>query len=205
MATKTTKQKPMSTTNYFIVLLLVTLLVLGVSVLIGKTLVETVITDTKVVIAKNKANTQLKANLEAAPQLVSNYEGLATTKALIANSLPNTADLPGLIALLENMSGAAGVSLKSVSPSQAVGTTTATVAPVTTDVASPQPYNVSLTFDANYPALQSLLNSMEKSARPMRVTAMQLTGTGSNLSVQLELTTYYMDKAKLPFKMEVVK
>jgi hypothetical protein len=204
MATST--KKPMSNTNYGALMLVLTLVVIGVAGLVGKTLAETVVTDTKVVLAKNKANDQLKKNLEVAPRLIDNYNALGESKTLIANALPNTADLPGLIGVLENMSSSVGVTLKSVTPSSSVGTSvdvsvTATDAEATT----PKAYNVSLAFDANYAALQKLLDGIERSARPMRVTAIQLTGSGASLSVQMELSTFFQDKATIPFKMEVVK
>lgn len=216
MATKD-PTKQLSNNNYFIVLLLLTLLVLGGAVLGGKLLVTDIIRDTKVKDAKNTANKQLDKNLTAAPQLVDRYDNLGARKNLIAEALPNTSDLPGLIALMENLSGSSGVSLKSVTPSQTatsgVASTTApaetaSTTPAATSGASkpmPQPYAVSLTFDATYPTLQKLLEAIEQSARPMRVTSVQLTGSGSSLAVTLDLTTYYQDKADLPFNTKVIK
>ncbi len=213
MATKDPTKK-LSNNNYFIVLLLITLLVLGGAALGAKTLIDGIVRDTKVVTAKGKANQQLDQNLTAAPQLVERYQDLGSHKDLIANALPNTSDFPGLIALLENMSGSVGVTMKSVSPAQTASTgvtdTTGaaagadTTAPKTGE-AKPQSYAVSLTFDGTYSALQKLLEAIETSARPMRVTALQLSGSGGSLAVQMELTTYYQDKAGLPFSTETIK
>jgi hypothetical protein len=210
----TTKQ--LSNNNYLIVLLLISLLVLGGTVLVGKGLVNGILRDTKVLTAKNKANEQLIKNLDAAPQLVDRYKALGAKQDLIADALPNTTDLPGLMALLENMSASGGINLKSIAPSlttvatgpaATTGTATATAGTTTGTVTPPAPqaYNVSLAFDGTYASLQKLLEGIEQSARPMRVTAMQLSGTGSSLSVQLETTTFYQDKARLPISTETIK
>ncbi len=221
MATKVIKKADqLSNNNYFIVLLLVSLLVVGGAVLIGKSLVSGIVRDTKVLKAKNIANKQLDQNLVAVPQLIDNYATL-TNKNIIANALPNQGDLPAFMAMMENMGASSGVGLKSIAPSQ-VGTvaiagssgasTNSTAAGGASNEASqsvkpprPQPYAVSMTFDANYPALGRLLTAIEQSARPIRVTSLQISGSGASLSVQMEVTTYYQDKAKLPFSMETVK
>jgi hypothetical protein len=216
----TTKPNQLSNNNYLIVLVLVSLLVLGGTGLGAKTLITGIIRDTKVLTAKGKASTQLTQNLDAAPQLVDRYKALGPKQKLITDALPNTTDLPGLIALLENLSASNGSNLKSVSPSltavsaaapAATGTaaTTTGAAATTTGTGvqppAPQPYNVSLAFDGTYASLLKLLGAMEQSARPMRVTSIQFSGSGGNLSAQLEATTYYQDKATLPVGEETVK
>lgn len=220
MANNTSKKiDQLSNGNYMIVMALITLLVLGGAFLGGKMLLSDIVRDTKVLGAKNLANKQLDENLQNAPRLVNNYENLGSNRVLIENALPNTSDLPGLIALLENMGGSVGIAMKSVSPSLAItaaaptpapspaatpGAATGATAPVS-DVAVPQPYTVSLAFDGSFAALQGLLAAVEKSARPIRITDMQLSGSGTTLAIQMSATTYYQDKAKIPFKTEKIK
>lgn len=215
MATKgMSKVNQLSNNNYFIVLLLVSLLVVGGTVLIGKSLVNGIVRDTTVLKKKNIANDQLTKNVNAAPQLIEKYQTLSS-RNMIADALPNTSDLPAFMAVMENISGSSGVSLKSISPSQAgaVGTTavgadTSGAAAASTNGVTPpkpQPYTVSLTFDANYASLGRLLKSIEQSVRPIRVTGLQISGSGATLSIQMDVTTYYQDKASLPFSTETVK
>lgn len=208
------KADQLSNTNYFIVLILISLLVIGVAGLVGKTLVVGIVRDTKVLVAKNKANHQLDLNLQAAPELVANYEQLGDTQKLIDNSLPNTSDLPGLMALMENMSGSVGLSMKSIGTSQSLAvaaatpvaaTGTAAGATGTVETPAPKTFDFTVAFDGNYPALKKLLDAMEKSARPMQVKSIQLSGSNNSLSIQMEGRTYYQDKATLPFKMETVQ
>jgi Tfp pilus assembly protein PilO len=205
MATKTTSK--LSNNNYFIVLLLITLIVLGATVLGAKALVTGIMRDTEVYKAKALASDNLTKDLLAAPNLVDNYKALGSKQQLIADALPNTTELPGLMAMLENLSASSGTNLKSISPSQSSVASPTTTTPATGTVTppKPQPYNVSLTFDGSYASLKQLLAAIEQSARPMRVTALQLSGAGNNLSVQMEATTYYQDKATLPISMKTVK
>ena len=211
-----TKPNQLSNGNYFIVLLLITLLVLGGTGLGAKTLVTNILRDTKVLTAKTRASDQLTKDLDAAPRLVDNYKLLGAKQQLIADALPNTSDLPGLMALLENLSASTGTNLKSIAPSlTTVATSAASATPAPTAgtasagggaaAPTPQTYNVSLSLDSTYASMLKLLGALEQSARPIRVTSLQLSGSGSSLSAQLEATTYYQDKATLPIGEETVK
>ena len=214
VATKT----QLSNNNYLVVILLVTLLVLGGAGLAVKVLGENAWRGMKILNAKNKAVKQLDTNVANAPQLVQSYQNLGRNSGLISNALPTTSDFPGLIALLENMSGVAGVTLKSVSPSVAsaastVGTGAAAAGTATTTAtsgsgpanAAAQQYSFTIAVDGSYDAIGKLMAGVETSARPMRVTSLQLSGTGKTLSAQIDLTTFYLDKAGLPFTTETVK
>lgn len=211
MATKT----ELSNNNYLVVILLVTLLVVGGVGLAGKILLTTGLRDTKVLLAKNAAVKQLDDNLSNAPQLAQAYQNLGPSSRLLADALPTNSDFPGLIALLENLSGVAGVNLKSVTPSLTTAATTAPGAGTTTGSATQtassggaptaQKYGFSLGVDGSYDAIGKLLAGFEVSARPMRVTNVQFSGTGKALTAQIDATTYYQDKASLPFTTETVK
>ncbi|MDB5179068.1 MAG: hypothetical protein JWN01_1011 [Patescibacteria group bacterium] len=214
MATSTKARQELSNNNYFIVILLITLLVLGVTGVGAKMLIGSIVRDGKVLTAKNKASTQLEKNLVAAPKLVENFKALGTMNALIADSLPTEPDFPGLIAMMENLSAESGITLKSIAPSSgaAVATTVpvaggaAPVAASTRGVApTPQTSSFNAAFDGTFASFQRLIANLEASARPVKVTSLQLSGSGGSLAVQFEGTTYYQDKATVPFRMEAVK
>ncbi len=199
----TTSSKPqLSNNNYIIVLVLISLLVVGGSVLVGNAMLGTLLRDAKVVVAKDKANKQLDKDVTAAPVLVSNYNQLGSRQKLIMDALPTDADFPGLLGYMEGMSGVAGMSLKLIGPS-------ATVAPSTADTsggtAKPQMYSFNMNLEGNYASLVKLLGLIEQSARPMRVTDIQVTGTASSLSAIMDVTTWYQDKATLPITTEEIK
>jgi hypothetical protein len=198
----------LSNNNYLIVLALITLLVVGGAVIGGKMLFSTIVRDTKVVLAKQKANEQLERNVTAAPDLIRHYQDLGGQQALIASALPNDADLPGLIGLMENMTSVAGVTMKSIGPSTNVAVVAAPAASEDGTVVvndKPQTYAFAMSLEGSYAAFQTLLQAMEQSARPMRVNAMQMSGSASSLSIVLDATTYYQDKATLPIRMEEIK
>jgi Tfp pilus assembly protein PilO len=201
------KAEKLSGNNLMIVLLLITFLVVGASVLIVKALVGSIALDVKVVSAKSKADKQLTQDVTAAPMLVDSYSALGAQAQTLSDALPNDSDFPGLIVTLENMSNSVGIKLKSVAPVTAVTVTVPTTTPVASadSTPTPQTYPFSITFDGTYTAVKNLLALVETSARPMRVVGLQLTGSGSNMSGEIDMQTFYQDKGQLPFSTETIK
>lgn len=201
------KTEQLSSNNLIIIVLLITLLVVGVSVLVGKSMVTTIVRDQKVLDKKNAAKEQLTKNIEAAPGLIESYGQLKEKGVVLADALPNNADFPSLIVTLENMARGAGLKLKSVTPSQVAATDEDGGAVAVGNVLAPvaQPYKFGIAFSGGYAGLGKLLGELETSARPMRVLDIQLTGGGSALSGIMNVETYYQDKAELPFSKETVK
>jgi hypothetical protein len=185
-------------------MLLVTLLVLGVSGFAAKTLVASIGVDNKVVGAKAKAEQQLKDDIKVAPNLVSAYDSLGPEGAILDDALPTTADFPALIVLLENIATDAGMKLKSVTPA-AIGATVPSSAGSLAQTPSPQAYAFTINVDGRFDSLMTLLDHLEKSARPMHVTGLHLSGSGSSLSAEVDLNTYYQAKSELPFSKEQIK
>ncbi len=212
-ATKTTvKAENLSNNNLMIVMLLISLLAVGVSVLVGKSLVTTIVRDTTVVKKESAADKQLSSDKDAAPKLVDAYGQLNDKTKLVADALPTEPDFPSLIVTLENMAKTAGVTLKSVTPAQAgassVDASAGATAAASTDTSvapTPQSYKFGISFSGTYASLTKFLTVIETSARPMRVLDMQLAGGGSALSGQFDVETFYQGKAQLPFGKETVK
>jgi hypothetical protein len=205
-----------NTNNLQIIMILVTVLVLGVSVFAVKSLWAEITLDNKVIQAKNDANTALDSDVQAAPKLVSAYNGLGDNNRILADALPSEANFSSLIVTLENISNHSGVQLlrsveavPTVAGSAAVsaGTTGATGSSQVDPTKPPQPisYKYSINFNTNYPALLKMLGDLELSARPMRFTGLQLNGSGQSLSGQLDVETFYQNKAQLPFGTKEVK
>jgi hypothetical protein len=206
------KVDKLSNSNYMIILLLLSLLAVGVAGISSKILISTISLDSKIVSAKDKANKQLDADLSAAPQLVSSYQTLSPGTATILNdALPGTADFPALISMLEAASVPAGITFTSISPANTATAATTVPSAVTSTVgtqtmaAVAQPYAVVGQITGSYPALIKLFANLEKSARPIRVTGVELTGSGTALTGTISLTTYYQDNATLPFSTRTVK
>ncbi len=214
------QDKQLSNNNLIIIMVLVTLLVLGVSALIGKTLIGDISLNAKVIGLKNKAYSQVKQDVTAAPNLVTSFNNLGASANVLADALPNTADFPTLIVEMENIANDAGVKLTTVGPLAGGTAGVGGTAPVTTSngaapttattssnpVATPQPQTYSFTAEVqgSYASLQKVLTDLEASARPMRVTGLQISGSGSSLSALLDVNTYYQSAATLPFGTEAV-
>ena len=194
-----------STNNYFIILALVSLLAIGVAGLISKSLITTIIRDHKVVTAKSTANNMLKGDVTAAPQLVSSFNGLsAGTATILTHALPNTSDFPGLISLMEVAGSQAGVSVTTIAPDTSSSGDSSD--PTSgSDTASAQEFPYTFEVTGTYDTFQKFFANIEHSARPIRITNVELSGTGSALTGTFSATTYYQDKATLPFSTETIK
>jgi hypothetical protein len=112
---------------------------------------------------------------------------------------------------LENVANDSGVTLKSVAPdtSSSAGDTATTSGSSSTGDAtqapSPQNYAFTISVIGTYPSLMRVFSDLEASARPMRVTGLSIAGSGSSLTAQISVTTYFMDKAVLPIGTESIK
>ena len=188
-----------------IVMLLISLLAVGATVLIGKSLVTSIIRDNTVIKKKVAADKQLTSNLQAAPQLVESYGSLGDKAGLVADALPTRVDFPSLIVTLENMTNNSGLKLKSVAPTVADAVEAVGAGGDPSTPPSPKTYKYAINFSGSYDGLTRFLGLVETSARPMRVVDLQITGSGSALTGQMDLETFYQDKAQLPFGTETVK
>jgi hypothetical protein len=70
---------------------------------------------------------------------------------------------------------------------------------------APQTYQLTINFAGTYAGLQKLFGEFQVSARPMRVTGVQLAGTGGSLSGEIDIQTYYQAAAQWPFGTETIK
>lgn len=212
MPSNKTAQAALAGNNLIIVLILVSFLAVGLTALIGKSLVQTIMLDQKILTAKDKADKKLAENLNNAPKLVKSYADLGALTRVVNDSLPVSKDVPSLLVTLENMSAQSGLRVKSVTPlsvltsaPQSSASSTGAVSDDQVGVPLPKSFKVTVMFDGSYASLLKFLANVELSARPMKLANLQLSGSGSALSGQAEIQTYYQDKATLPIVMEGVK
>lgn len=192
-------KKELSNNNYIAAVVVITLLIVVICGLVGKGLISSLILNTKVVAGEYTANKDMDNKLENIPQLIDNYNKLGYKKDLIAQSLPNTPDFPQLVTLMQGVSTASAVKMKSIAP-DASGTTGGAAA---ADSASPYIFSVSIV--GSYPQVVEFFKNLELSSRPMRVQNVQLSGEDSNLTAEVTLQTYYQGKADISDKEEAVK
>ena len=216
MALNKTTDK-LSSNNLFIITLLICLIVVGVTVLASKSLITTIVRDGKVVSKKMTALNSLKNDNKAAPELVKAYDALGPTAIKLNSALPVTTDFPSVISSMENMGKLSGVKVKEVSPSLLVtvdapvtagATAGAGAAGATSSaapVAAPQTFAFAIEISGTYVNTLKFLNTIETSVRPLRVVDVKFSGSGSSLSTQIDVETYYQAKAVLPYGTETVK
>jgi len=171
----------------------------------------------KVVNGKEKALKQLTSNEDAVNSLVSAYKAFASQDPnliggssqstggrngdngrLVLDALPSKYDFPALTTSLEKM--LTGYNIGSITGSDdslAQEQNTATVAPVD------MPFSINVTAD--YTGLQSLLGTFEKSIRPFQITKLSISGTNSDLKIDMAAKTFYQPEKSLKITNEVVK
>jgi len=224
VASKTSK---LSTNNLIALATLVVAIMIVLLVIVGRGFLKDITHNSTVIGKKQKAESQLKQNISALPGLTSAYQNLGSTKDLIASALPTQSDFPGLVATMEAIAGTSGVSLQGVAPQTAAGTaipTAGAAAPTTSPSAAiqsinnstvsasggaadtgPQPYAFTITVKGSYTTIISFLSNLQLSARPIKVTDVQLSGTTPALSGTIIAQTYSYNPAVLQDKTEVVK
>lgn len=190
----------LSTNNYILLAILITIVVVLVSALIGAKLVDQAKLNSKVISKKSQANKQLKENLDILGNLKQQYDNLGSKKQLISAAMPSMPDFPAIVSAMEVVAGTSGVKLKSVTPSIDK-----------TDLAStpagngPQEFLYSVTIEGNYDNVLKFLGNVELTARPSKVISMTQSGSGNLQMVEINLVTYYQAPADLTPKTEEVK
>lgn len=199
-------QAALAGNNLIIALAVISFIVIGVTVFADKALISSIMLDQKILTAKQTADTKLSENLTNAPQLVQAYNSLGSLTRIVSDALPNTKDMPSVLVTLENMGGQSGLKIRSVAPTSFGGEGAAPESGSGgVGVPDPQSFRVAVTFDGSYPALLKFMKAVELSVRPMKVVDLQLNGSGSALTGQIVLQTYYQEQATLPIVMETVK
>jgi hypothetical protein len=218
-APKVTK-KELSANNYLALVAVISVIVLIITGFIGNSLIGKIITDTKLIAGKQTAVKDLDTKLDRAPKLIEAYNQLGSRQTLIMNALPINSDFPQLVSIAESMGAAAGVQVKSVSPS-AIGSDAATATPVATapagqsdthTAASGAPaagqvssYSFSISVTGPYVRILDMLKNIETSARPFKIGAVTFRGSSDSLSADIQITTYYQGAANIDDTTEAVQ
>lgn len=171
----------------------------------------------RVASGKEKALNQLIENENAVKSLVTSYKSFASQDPnliggksngeggrdgdngrLVLDALPSKYDFPALTTSLEKMlSGYTIGSITGSDDSIAQEENAAVVAPVD------MPFSINVTAD--YTGLQNLLGSFEKSIRPFQITKLSVSGTNSELKIDMSAKTFYQPEKSLKIENEVVK
>lgn len=178
----------------------------------------------RVIAEKKKALAQLKANNEAAEQLVNSYKAFIATPdniigglptgtgdrdgdnaKIVLDALPSKYDYPALISSIEKVLTSRNYTIGSITGTddelnQSVAAETGgtqTVQPVE------MPFDVTVT--GNLDSAQGLLDILQLSIRPMNLQKVALNGADATLNIQVTVKSYYQPQKKVNITLKEVQ
>lgn len=192
------------------------------SLVATKTLISQAAYQNRVIDAKRKTVSQLKADISATDQLKSSYNAFVDTPQnviggnsdgtgsqdgnnakIVLDALPSSYDFPGLVSSLDNLlTSQNGVQIDSIS-----GTDAETTEGSNQSSSSPQPVAMPFTISVSgsYSAMQQVITVLGRSIRPIQIQTVILNGTNSNMTMTITAQTFYQPAKSLNFSQEVVK
>ena len=170
----------------------------------------------RVLHARREAVKQLKSNIAAADQLVTQYKVFSSgdprnviggknvtdpnvsppdgdNSRIVLDALPSTYDFPALITSMAKILSDQRISSANVGGSDQSATIDNSAN------ASPKPQTVTLTITgtSDYNGIQRLLGDFERSIRPFDIISMQLQGSAGNMNLSASLNTYFQPAKSL--------
>lgn len=205
MATKPTLDKrTTSVNNYIAIMAVVSMLAILVTGFIVNILGREFYMNTKVIIGKQQAVSDLGKKKENADSLISTYENLGQKRELIEHAIPNTSDFPQIVTLVNNAAQSSGIRVKAISPNATSLTVTAAPQAASSSGQATQ-YKFGMDVEGSYARVRDFIRNLELSARPIKIDGISISGDGDSLNVSMRGTTYYQSEASLEDKVEPVK
>jgi Tfp pilus assembly protein PilO len=180
------------------------------SIIAARTLLVQRSYQSKVIGLRDKANKQLEKNIKAATPLVASYQTFedATESVIgtpdknskiILDALPSKYDFPALATSLEGVIISSGLRINSI-------TGTDNEASAEQDSISPKAIGIpfQIASAGNYANAKILVLNLERSIRPIKISALTLSGDTSNLNVEVQAETYYQPEKKLGIQQKII-
>ena len=178
----------------------------------------------RVVNAKHATVNQLKSNISAANTLTSQYESFNSSNPnviggksdvlddapppdgknsrIVLDALPAKYDFPALISSLSKLLDMDGMSNKNI------GGSDQSASFASTPSTNPQPVTISqipLGGTNTYAGVQTLVKDLERSIRPYDIISLQFSGGDSNMTITLNMNTYYQPAKIINLESKEVK
>jgi Tfp pilus assembly protein PilO len=174
----------------------------------------------RVITAENNDVSKLKADVGASQTLETAYNSFMSAPTnliggnpngsgaqdginskIILDALPSTYDYPALATSLQSILSNQGVLIESISGTdQAAAETSQSSANPT-----PQPMPFQVTVQGDYAAIQNVINTFERSIRPLQIQTMELSGDQSQLNLSITAQTYWQPAKNLNISTEVIQ
>ena len=134
-------------------------------------------------------------------QLAAGFSQDGPNAKIVLDALPSKYDFPGLISSLERLLKQRGFKVNSLSGSD--DPVQAAAAAVTSPVPVDIPFQFSVT--GSYKAIQDLTSDLGRSIRPITITRLQITGSESELTLDVSAKTAYQPAKTFVINTKVVK
>lgn len=166
----------------------------------------------RVIDAKKEARSQLEINLEEVKKLESSYITFESSEEsilgnsgeknsrIVLDALPSKYDFAAVLTSIEEilLQGTYAINrLEGVDQELDAVQESSEPAPVEIPI--------SISVNTNYLGSQQLVNDLQRSIRPMNIRSISYTGEDNDLTVDIELLTYYQPEKKLDISTEVIK
>ncbi len=173
----------------------------------------------RVISDKEVARTQLKANVAATDTLTTSYKvfvgtpenvigGTSSGKGdrdgdnakIVLDALPSKYDFPALATSLEKILKSGDYSIDSIT-----GTDDEVNQRTSQDSTKPVEIPFQIGSTGTYASIQKLINSLERSIRPLNITKISFSGGDNELQAQVTAKTYYLPEKTLTIGTKEVK
>jgi len=198
------------------------------SLVASKSLLSQYSYQNRVTAAQQATVTQLQADKTATTSLVNSYNtftnqsvniigGSATGSGsqdgtngkIILDALPDTYDFPALVTSVQNLLSIPGASIQSIGGTDNGNNSSTSTTSSTTNssVNSVAPIAIPFNFSVqgSYADIQTILNNIQHSIRPIQVQSIDMSGSDNLLTLTVTAQTYYLPAAGLNISTETVK
>lgn len=220
-AQQSTKHLQINKANSNMVMIIaVAAFVVVFSLVASRALLEKSSYQRRVIAAKQKAATQLKANVEAAHSLQSSYKAFVSNPnniiggnpsgsgendgdnaKITLDALPSQYDFPALTSSLEKILTKNNYKINSIVGTDDELAQQNNQSPTPSPVEIPFSVGVGATLDTS----KTLLDLFQHSIRPMNIQTIDISGSNSDMTLNITANTYYQPARNLNIKTEVVK
>jgi Tfp pilus assembly protein PilO len=124
-------------------------------------------------------------------------------KDIVLDALPSSYDFPALVTSIEKILTSQNLNINGIS-----GNDDELAQQSNTSSPAPQPLAIPFAFEitnANYPAVQLLIKTLQSSIRPIQIDNMQLSGGTDSMQLSINAHTYYQPAKTITISKEVIR
>lgn len=157
----------------------------------------------RVIAEKNKADTVLKQNVENITAIKASFNVLEAGDVksdTILDALPSKYDFPALATSMEQLVQRSGLTLDAFT-----GDDLEEAAIQSETDPTPIEIEFALSVSGSYSDIQKLVENLERTIRPMKITSLELKGNDSSMTATIRIVTYYQPATSLDVKTRTIE